>query len=102
MIFSAIVILPSNLPEKSGYKSFIKTFDVVDDFEMNEKVDVVVRPEDVFLVDEGKGQVDGVITSSIFKGVHYEMIIEGYDFQWIVHSTKAASRTLLSIFTITE
>ena len=50
-----------------------KVFDCVDDFPLNEKVDVVVRPEDIFLVDEGKGQVDGVITSSIFKGVHYEM-----------------------------
>ncbi|MBQ7407790.1 MAG: ABC transporter ATP-binding protein [Clostridia bacterium] len=50
-----------------------KTFDMVDDFELNEKVDVVVRPEDVFLVDEGLGQVDGLITSCIFKGVHYEM-----------------------------
>lgn len=53
-----------------------KTFDMVDDFEMNEKVDVVVRPEDVFLVDEGKGHVDGLITSSIFKGVHYEMTMQ--------------------------
>ena len=53
-----------------------KTFDMVDDFELNEKVDVVVRPEDVFLVDEGLGQVDGVITSSIFKGVHYEMVMQ--------------------------
>ncbi|MBQ9709340.1 MAG: ABC transporter ATP-binding protein [Clostridia bacterium] len=48
-------------------------FDCVDDFPLNEKVDVVVRPEDVFLMDEGKGQVNGVIASSIFKGVHYEM-----------------------------
>ena len=52
-----------------------KVFDCVDDFPKNEKVDVVVRPEDVFLVDEGKGQVDGVISSSIFKGVHYEMVV---------------------------
>ena len=50
-----------------------KAFDCVDDFPINEKVDVVVRPEDVFLADEGKGMVDGVIISSIFKGVHYEM-----------------------------
>lgn len=50
-----------------------KVFDMVDDFAINEKVDVVVRPEDVFLVDAGLGKVDGVITSSIFKGVHYEM-----------------------------
>ncbi|MBE5733558.1 MAG: ABC transporter ATP-binding protein [Clostridiales bacterium] len=50
-------------------------FDCVDEFEKNEKVDVVVRPEDVTLLDEGKGQVDGKIISSIFKGVHYEMVM---------------------------
>lgn len=51
------------------------TFDCVDDFAKNEKVDVVVRPEDVVLKDEGKGQVNGKIISSIFKGVHYEMVM---------------------------
>ena len=51
-----------------------KVFDCVDDFDKNEKVDVVVRPEDIYLMDEGKGQVDGKIISSIFKGVHYEMV----------------------------
>ncbi len=51
-------------------------FDCVDDFEKNEKVDVVVRPEDVFLMDEDKGQVKGKIISSIFKGVHYEMVMQ--------------------------
>ena len=52
-----------------------KVFDCVVEFPKNEKVDVVVRPEDVYLVDEGKGQVDGIVTSSIFKGVHYEMVV---------------------------
>ena len=51
-------------------------FDCLDDFAKNEKVDVVVRPEDVKLLDEGKGQVNGKITSSIFKGVHYEMVMK--------------------------
>ena len=50
-------------------------FDCVDDFAKNEKVDVVVRPEDVFLMDEDKGQVKGQIISSIFKGMHYEMVM---------------------------
>ena len=50
-------------------------FDCVDEFAKNEKVDVVVRPEDVLLVDEDKGQVKGKIISSIFKGVHYEMVM---------------------------
>jgi len=53
-----------------------KVFDCVDEFEKNEKVDVVVRPEDVFLMDEDKGQVNGKIISSIFKGVHYEMVMQ--------------------------
>ncbi|MBE5750648.1 MAG: ABC transporter ATP-binding protein [Clostridiales bacterium] len=51
-------------------------FDCVDDFKKNEKVDVVVRPEDVTLLDAGKGQVDGKIINSIFKGVHYEMVMK--------------------------
>ena len=51
-------------------------FDCVDSFPKNEKVDVVVRPEDVELLDEGKGQVNGKIISSIFKGVHYEMVMK--------------------------
>ena len=51
-------------------------FDCVDEFDKNEKVDVVVRPEDVFLMDEDKGQVKGKIISSIFKGVHYEMVMQ--------------------------
>lgn len=50
------------------------TFDCVDNFAKNEKVDVVVRPEDVELVDEDKGSVNGKVISSIFKGVHYEMV----------------------------
>ena len=53
-----------------------KTFECVDDFDVNEKVDVVVRPEDVFLMDEDKGQVKGKIISSIFKGIHYEMVMK--------------------------
>ncbi len=51
-------------------------FDCVDDFEKNEKVDVVVRPEDVVLLDAGEGQVDGKIINSTFKGVHYEMVMK--------------------------
>ena len=66
-------IFSGTMVGKTKVRFINKVFDCVDDFPLNEKVDVVVRPEDVFLVDEGKGQVDGVITSSIFKGVHYEM-----------------------------
>ena len=72
-----------NEPKNSFVADFIgesnifsgTTFDCVDDFAKNEKVDVVVRPEDIFLMDEDKGQVKGKIISSIFKGMHYEMVM---------------------------
>ena len=51
------------------------TFDCVDDFPLNEKVDVVVRPEDVIIGAKGKGQIDGKIVSKIFTGVHYGYVI---------------------------
>ena len=50
-------------------------------------VDVVVRPEDVLLVGEDVGQVTGVIRSVLFKGVHYEMMIDAGHSIWKVHST---------------
>ena len=77
-----------------------RTFDMVDDFAINEKVDVVVRPEDVYLVDEGLGQVDGVITSSIFKGVHYEMAMAIGNNEIVIQDTverKAGTRASIII-----
>ncbi len=50
-------------------------WECIDDFPINEKVDIVVRPEDVIIGEKGKGKVDGKITSKIFKGVHYEFIV---------------------------
>ncbi len=62
-------------------------FDCVDEFAVNEKVDVVVRPEDVMLLDKGQGQVDGKIINSIFKGVHYEMIMLVGKTEIVIQST---------------
>lgn len=55
-------------------------------FSKEEPVEVVVRPEDVLLVDEG-GMISGVVKSEVFKGVHYEMIVEVDGKEWIVQST---------------
>ena len=66
-------IFSGTMVGKKNVRFIGQTFDCVDDFAINEKVDVVVRPEDVFLMDEDKGQVKGKIVSSVFKGVHYEM-----------------------------
>ena len=56
-------------------------------FGVNKPVDVVIRPEDVVLDDAGKGQLDGVVTHLIFKGVHYEMEVMAGGFEWLVQST---------------
>ena len=59
--------------------TFLKhTFDCVDDFPLNEKVDVVIRPEDVILTKvekEPKDKLVGVIQTKVFKGVHYEYVV---------------------------
>ena len=49
-------------------------FDCLDDFPLNEKIDVVVRPEDVNITNE-PGMISGVIDNKIFKGVNYQYTI---------------------------
>ena len=56
-------------------------------FGQNKPVDVVIRPEDVDLVEPEKGTMTGVVTHLIFKGVHYEMEVQANGFEWLVHST---------------
>ena len=51
-------------------------------------VDVVIRPEDVILVPPTQSKMQGVVTSLIFKGVHYEMDVMANGYEWLVHSTK--------------
>jgi spermidine/putrescine transport system ATP-binding protein len=56
-------------------------------FGENAPVDVVVRPEDVMLVGEDVGRLTGTVKSVLFKGVHYEMMIDAGETTWKVHST---------------
>lgn len=56
-------------------------------FGNNTPVDVVIRPEDIEIVDPEKGFMEGDITSVIFKGVHYEIEIMANGFEWLVHTT---------------
>ena len=63
-------------------------FDCVDvDFDKNEPVDVVIRPEDVDIVPEEKGMLKGVVTSVTFLGVYYEIIVDINDFKWMIQTT---------------
>lgn len=63
-------------------------FECVDKgFDTDENVDVVIRPEDIYLLETGVGKIAGVVKSVIFKGVHYEMVVDTGDFNWVVHDT---------------
>ena len=60
------------------------TFECVDEgFGDNAPVDVVIRPEDIYIIANAENaKFTGVVKSCIFKGVHYEMFVEtdkGYE-----------------------
>ena len=64
-----------------------KNFDCLDSgFEKDETVDVVVRPEDFEIVPIEDAQLVGTVKSTIFMGVHNEIMVETEDFTWKVHS----------------
>ena len=45
-------------------------------FAKNEKVDVVIRPEHLDIVQRGDGMLKGVVKSQLFKGMHYDTVVE--------------------------
>lgn len=65
-------------------------FECVDDVAEGTLVDVVVRPEDVIITTPEKGTVTGVVTSVIFKGIHYEINVESGKNEMVIQSTKSA------------
>ena len=70
-------ILPGVMLEDYKVRFDDITFDCVDfGFRENEKVDVVIRPEDIDIVDVKDGKMTGEVLSVLFKGVHYEIIVE--------------------------
>lgn len=56
-------------------------------FGNGKEVDVVIRPEDIKVVSADDAPIVGVVESSIFKGVHYEMTVGAHGFNWLIHST---------------
>ncbi|MCR4600858.1 MAG: ABC transporter ATP-binding protein [Clostridia bacterium] len=90
-------IIPGRMPEDCRVEFLGTVYDCVDrGFEKNEQIDVVIRPEDIVLLEEGENSIQahdrllkGTVKTCLFKGVHYEMIIETGDFDFIAHSTVA-------------
>ncbi len=56
-------------------------------FAKNEKVDLVIRPEDIEINADGKGQFVGEVVSSVFKGTYYEMNVLASDYEFTVQNT---------------
>lgn len=58
-------------------------------FAKDEKVDIVIRPEDIEVVPPKQAPISGKVTSVTFKGVHYEIIVDIDGFKWMIQSTDA-------------
>ena len=94
-------IIPGVMLEDDLVEMLGSEFQCVDEgFGKNEPVDVVVRPEDIMIVGEDVGMLTGTVESVLFKGVHYEMIVDTGSMRWKVQSTSmqpAGSRVGLAI-----
>ena len=93
-------ILSGVMPKDFRVEFCGATFECLDKgFGKNEKVDLVIRPEDIVL-DRKKGTLDGEVVSSVFKGTYYEMEILAHDYQFTVQNTveyKVGEKVWLSV-----
>lgn len=70
-------IIPAVMLEDYKVKFDDLVFDCVDfGFKDKQPVDVVIRPEDIDIVDVKDGKMTGEVLSVLFKGVHYEVMVE--------------------------
>ncbi len=86
-------ILSGNMP-KDKLVRFLGVDFVCEDkgFAKNEPVDLVIRPEDIKLYQapSEKGQLDGEVLTSVFKGTWYEMEVLANGYEFTVQSTTEA------------
>lgn len=66
-----------------------KTFDCLDDFDVNDMVDVVVRPEDIHMCAPQEGKLKGKVISVVFKGIHYEITVKVGKYELVIQSTES-------------
>ena len=92
--FVADFIGESNIIDGIMRKDFLVEFDgqafecLDHGFAKNEAVDVVIRPEDIKIVNPDNGHISGIVTSVTFKGVHNEIIVDVENFKWMIQSTE--------------
>ena len=93
--FVADFIGESNIIDGVMYEDFEvefagQAFKCVDKgFAENERVDVVIRPEDIIVGDYETSPISGEVESVIFKGVHYEITVDAHGYKWLIHSTQS-------------
>ncbi len=91
--FVADFIGESNIVDGIMRRDFVveidgKTFECLDKgFAPDEKVDVVVRPEDIDIVPLEKSMLTGTVTSVTFMGIFYEIIVDIEGFKWMIQTT---------------
>ena len=81
-------ILNGTMAGKLTVRFCTRNFRCVDDFEKNEKVDVVVRPEDIRMTAPETGMLRGRVISVVFKGVHYEITAMVGRSEMVIQSTE--------------
>ncbi|MCQ5338179.1 spermidine/putrescine ABC transporter ATP-binding protein [Eubacterium ventriosum] len=92
--FVAEFIGESNIIEGNMIKDCLVNFDGRDwecvdkGFKDNEDIEVVLRPEDMDVVEPEAGKVSGTIISKVFMGVHYEYLVETKNRNYKVHTTE--------------
>jgi len=93
--FVADFIGESNIIDGVMYEDFEvefagQAFQCVDKgFAPNERVDVVIRPEDIIVGDYETSPISGVVESVVFKGVHFEITVDAHGYKWLIHSTQS-------------
>lgn len=66
-------------------------FITVDDVKEGTQITAVIRPEDVQIVSPSEGQIKGIVSDVIFKGMHYEITVESGRYEMVIQSTKSAT-----------
>ncbi len=91
--FVAKFIGESNIIDGVMKDDYLVSFDGKDyvcvdkGFARNEKVDIVIRPEDIDIVPKGTGLLTGQVDSVAFKGVHYEIDVKTEHRTYTIHTT---------------
>ncbi len=70
-------IVPAVMVDDYKVRFDDRNFDCKDcGYNKNEPVDVLIRPENISIVEPKEGKLSGEVTSSVFKGTHYEVMVE--------------------------